>query len=346
MRKIMGLTTACAAILISSGLEIHAQGAKPLVIVPNSSFVSKNVQVQVYAGNINLTAEQAAMPLSLKITNGSYSGMKFAWVRGFIDAGRPAPANPRPQGRMIVTERQFTKGNSVTIDVTGQLRAGSNSLIFQGAGMPGAAVSYELIAAPAAPGAKPGAALQISSVDPPEVAPGGTITLKGQGFDETTGNNKVTIYNRPAKIERGSTTELVVVVPSGLAPHAYSVDVTNSSGKSNVMQFDVSGQPEVSGCSLTGLVPGSTVDVYGNNFSKVAGKNVVTITVPEPAVKKNASVSSAAKNQLTVTIPNFPELEQRLNGGVATPAQLTVSVNGVQAPGSVQVFISIRPMSN
>jgi hypothetical protein len=302
----------------------------------------------MFTGILNVTADQASQPLTLKLSNGSYSGRQFAWVRVFLNHGRIDQPPAQPVGRLIADERALARSNPLVLDMTNQLTAGANTLVVQGAGLPGAALNYELTSAPPPPpGAAKAAPLKVQSIEPPEVPPGGTITLRGTGFDEAGNNTKVVMYTRPATVVRGSATEIVVKVPDGLPPHAYNVELTVRGVKANMLQVDVSGPPELNSCSMSGLQPGANIDLYGNNFSKIASKNVVTLTIPSfDNAKHTANVISSTKQSLTFTVPSFPELEQRLNGGVATPANLTLSVNGVQASATLTVFISIRPMAN
>ncbi len=183
------------------------------------------MKVQNFSEPVTLTKEQAAMPLTLKMTNGSYSGSKFAWCRVFVTAG--AGSRSGPTGRMVATEQLFARSSSAEIDLTGKLQAGLNTLMVQGAGVPGAALNYTIVAplqrVVALPVRQP--ALKLSAVDPTEVPPGGTITLKGAGFDSSPAKNVVTIYNRTCSVDRATDTELVVKTPAGLAPHSYTVEV-------------------------------------------------------------------------------------------------------------------------
>jgi hypothetical protein len=120
------------------------------------------------------------------------------------------------------------------------------------------------------------------------------------------------------------------------------VDVTVNGVRTSPLKFDVTGPPELGSSSLQGFVPGNQVEISGNNFSKVPSKNVVTIEVFDK--KTTASVVSSTKQSLTITVPEFPDLESRIQSGVATPGQLTVTVNGIPASGSLSILISIRPM--
>jgi hypothetical protein len=346
------VSAAVLALLVQAGGPnvLADSSSRPVTIVPSTALVSKGRNVQMFSAVFTIPPEQIGLPLSFKFSNGNYSGQKFAWVRVFLNHGRIDRPPASPTGRMILDERAFVRSNPVVLDMTGQFQAGTNTIIVQGAGVPGAAFNYELTAKPgrvSASGAAASGPLNISSIDPPEVPPGGQITIRGTGFDELGNNTKVMIYNRPVSVIRGSATEIVVKVPDGLAPHAYDVNLTVNGVKAKSSSVDVSGTPELSGTSMAGIVPGSTVDVYGNNFSKIPSKNVVTLTIPVfDNLKRTASVTAASKQSLTIMVPDFPELAQRINGNVNTPATLSISVNGVPAASTCFVTIGIRPMSN
>lgn len=322
------LATACLP-------PMHAQQPKVTVIANETFSSNSSTQLQRFNASINLTPQQLAGPLTLKFTNGG-NGSRFAWVRVFFNPGRSnASPNAQPSGVLIVNENSFKGTDNVSLDVSGRMAA-RNLLMIMGAGQQGAQLSYELISTEVK-------GVQITSVDPPEVASGGSLTVKGAGFDASPNNNTVKIYNRAVPVSKASPTELEVTVPKGLQPFAYTVDVTVNGVKSNTYQFRVMGPPELGGCSGYGLVPGSSVQITGRNFATKPEKNVVTFIAGD--VKKRAAITAASKDSITITVPDFPELQSKLNAGVPTPAQISIATNGVEAAGQLSIFISIRPMA-
>jgi hypothetical protein len=249
-------------------------------------------------------------------------------------------------GRKLINEYSFRSGDVVLVDLSGLIRgAGPYTIAIQGAGVAGASCNFAVSSqdtASASTGGAPATALRIDSVEPDEIPAGGTITLHGSGFSDQKSKNTVTIYNRPCTVNKATTTELQVATPSGLAVHSYTVDVTVNGVKSNTQKFVVTGTPELSSSSMLGFVPGSQIELTGNNFSKIASKNIVTVEVLD--VKKTASVSSATKNSLMITVPDFPELGERLNGGINTPGTVTVEVAGVKCSGGLSIILSLHPM--
>lgn len=310
---------------------------KTTIVAKDGPFTSTSGrQLQRFNSSVNLTPEQLAGPLTLKFYNGNSGSNQFGWVRIFFNPGRgSAPVTAQPSGLLIIDENSFKKSDTVTLDVTGRMAA-RNLFMIQGAGNPGAQISYEVFSTEVK-------GVKITAVDPMEVAPGGEITIKGAGFDQVAANNAVKIYNRPVTVSKATPTSLEVTVPKGLQPFNYNVDVTVGGVKSNTFQFRVTGPPELGGCSGYGLVPGSTAQITGRNFAARADQNVITIIAGD--VKKKASITSVTKDTLTFTVPEFPELAQKLNLGVPTQAQISVAANGVESASQLSIVISIRPMS-
>jgi hypothetical protein len=322
------LTAACVS-------PLRAQQPSKVTIIAKDSFSSNSSNLQKFNSMINLTPEQLAGPLTLKFYNGG-GGSRFAWMRVFFNPGRgPSSPNAQPSGILIVNENSFKGTDQVSLDVSGRMSA-RNLLMMMGAGQPGAQFSYEVLSTEVK-------GVQITSVDPPEVASGGVLTLKGTGFDASAKNNTVKIDTRPASVAKATPTELEVTVPKGLQPYAYSVDVTVNGAKSNSARFRVMGPPELGGCSGYGLVPGSSVQITGRNFATKPEKNVVTFTAGD--LKKQAAITAASKESITITVPDFPELASKLNAGVPTPAQISIATNGVESSSQLSIFISVRPMA-
>jgi hypothetical protein len=318
--------------------------AAEATIVQGGPFTSRSTQVQVFSQAFNVLPDQTNGKLTMTFNNG-IGTRKFAWLRVFITPGNVQGPNSLA-GRKVINEYSFRTTSSVAIDLTGLLRAGTNTVGIQGAGVPGAYCNFNINCTKAESSPSGGtsaapAALRLSGVDPSEVVPGGELTIRGSGFSDTASKNIVTIYNRPCTVSKASQTELVVKAPAGLAPHSYTVDVTVNGVKSNSLKFDVTGTPELQSCSLSGIVPGSTVELNGNNFSKVASQNVVTLSAE--GVRKVCNVSSASKQSLTISVPEIPELAERINGGGQVPATISLTVNGMQA-GSLSIMITVRPM--
>lgn len=335
-RHIIPAIAAASLVLWQSQSTLAADPPKVVVIVPEAEVVSKSTQVQRFNINLPITRDQVAMPLTLKLTNGGNSGQKFAWARLFLNPGMSPrlQVSPAPSGRMVVTERSFTNNNELVLDLTGQLSAGNNVLMFQGAGMPGASFGYELKS-------QEFKGVHIASVEPAEIPPGGNLTINGSGFDEASDKDKVTIYNKSCMVLTSTPSKLEIKTPTGLPPHAYSVDVTVNGVKSNTVPFTVTPPPELGSSSVASMAPGSTFEFSGKHFSKIPAKNVVKITVNGMA-SKTAAVTSCTENSITITVPEFTDLNINQTN---TNADLSVEVDGVPVQGTLWVSIGFRTMA-
>ena len=346
MRRLSSqLRVGAIAFLLMSQLPVAADSQGQVIIQPNTPLVSRSRQVQLFSGTLKIQQDQVALPLTLRVTNGSWAGSKFAWVRVFLNKGA-VRTDSGPVGHLICDERRLAQSNPAEIDLTGQLSVGTNTLIIQGAGMPGAGVSYELVSTGSATaggaggsGAKPGAKLplKLTSLDPADIAPDSVFTIKGQGFDEVAANNKVSLYSTTAQVQKASKTELEVKAPSNLPPHAMAIDVTVNGVKSNSLQITIMGPPELSGLSPDILQPGSASTLSGNNFSKIPSKNVVSIYLPVYDLKKSCTVTASSEHSITFTAPDFMEASDRINKAVGATGNLSLTVNGVPAKNTLSV---------
>lgn len=336
------LRVAAIASLLVSQLPVAADAPGQVIIQPNTPLTSRSTQVQLFNGALKILPEQVALPMTLRITNGAWNGSKFAWVRVFLNKGA-VRTDSGPVGRLICDERRLAQSNPANIDITGQLAAGTNTLIIQGAGMPGAGVSYELVSSSspsaASAGAKTGAkaALKLTSIDPTDVSSDGVFTIKGQGFDELPANNKVSLYSQTAIVQKATKTELEVKAPSNLPPHSMPLDVTVNGVKSNALQINIMGAPELTSCSPDILQPGSSATLTGNNFSKIPSKNAVTVSLPLYELNKSVTVTASNEHSITFTAPDFNEMSGRINKAVGAVGTITLTVNGVPAKNTLTV---------
>ena len=85
----------------------------------------------------------------------------------------------------------------------------------------------------------PGAAPQLSAINPLSGAPGTQVTISGSGFDATAANNVVIIGNRLATVVSASTTQLVVQIPPDLTTGSATVVVAAGGQIANAMSFTV-----------------------------------------------------------------------------------------------------------
>jgi hypothetical protein len=267
-----------------------------------------------------------SVPLTLTFFNGPNNQTKFSWIRVYItDQPVRNMAKPgRPYGKLVVTEANFKDTAKVEMPATGSLRPGYTFMI-NGAGVKGAKFSWEVATPP------PGA-MQITTLQPIAPRAGGAMSIIGTGFSTIPSQNVVYLNQKQAKVAQATATLLELEVPADLTPGNYSVQVTVKGTKSNVLSAKVKGAPELTRTDWQAGPCGQTVTIYGKNFSEKADENNVFFG------KERATVTGATSETLTVTVPQFPEL----NGANAylnpTPMDITVSVGTTPAKGRLQFY--------
>lgn len=144
---------------------------------------------------------------------------------------------------------------------------------------------------------------------------GTTVTLYGTGFSATPGLNTVTFNGVAASISGGSSTHLVVVVPSGATTGVVGVTAPTgsaSSGADFVVEAGPAGPPTISGFTPTLADAHGSVTITGTGFAPGAigsgalfnvaqattlpGSSSTTLltTVPQGATSGRISVTTAS----------------------------------------------------
>lgn len=177
----------------------------------------------------------------------------------------------------------------------------------------------------------------VTSVTPPKVGPGGTVTLTGSGFAAQPGGNIVRFGEQRAQVASASETRLAVTVPE--------VDVSQGSRKLQVsvevrgvraggLFLDVVALPKVTALSPEVALPGTEVVAQGRNL----GGERVQVTVGGSA----AQVLEKAADRVRFRVPDMP-----LTIGKALPVSLVVAGEKAQAPdlvlGRLPLLIAAEP---
>lgn len=292
------------------------------------SYSSKSMQIQQFAGRINLDQVDNKMPLTLNFTNG-----RFAWVQVFLtDSTNMSPQlNAQPRGMLIVDPRSFKNGNEIAVDVTGKLRRGTTVLLIRGAGVPGSTIGWSLTTV---------TGTKITSVEPKVIQAGGTVTLGGSNFSPAIAQNTVMFNNTKAKVVDATADSIKAEIPDTLPAGSYQVTVTSAGTKSNPVNVKVRGVPEVTSTNMGGVRLQTQFQIFGKNFSDVASENTVTMG------SESAKVESATTESLTVTAPMFPDAGGALYFNPPRGFEITVKVGGVAAKGHPTVYVGPYPWGN
>lgn len=319
MRPIYFLTWLAAFILAQPNCRAEVK------TLATGNYTAKNMQIQQFAGKIQLDQVDNGTPLTLNFTNG-----RFAWVRVFLTDSANANPDPKaqPRGMMIVNENSFKRTSQVSLDFTGRLRQGTTVLLIRGAGMPGSTFGWTLTTV---------TGTKITHVEPSNVQIGGSITLTGGPYSTDVNQNVVLFNNTKAKVIDATADSIKAMVPDALTAGTYTITVTTGGSKSNPVSVKLKGAPEVTGTSLNCVKSTTTFNIYGKNFSEVASENEVKIG------SENAKVLSASAENLTVEVPMFPDAGGGLWFNPPLQKPMTVKVGNVMCKGNLSIYIGPYP---
>lgn len=235
---------------------------------------------------------------------------KFNWLRVMIG------------NRLLATERELAGKTSLVLDMTGSIDQGTNQIVIQGQGSPGATASWKLVTP---------IMVKLTSANPDEVVVGGDLTLKGENFDPSPSKDIVNIGKKVVGVTSASSTELKLKIPKDFEPGEVNVTVAVEGRTSKPIKITVRGIPELSGTNLQGCPPGAELVIFGKNFSKKIAENQVTFG------EQSAQVVSGSTEQLTVVVPNFFADLGGVAGQVGIP--IKVKVGKIESKNSVPVNI-------
>jgi hypothetical protein len=138
----------------------------------------------------------------------------------------------------------------------------------------------------------------ISSFTPVSGPVGTTVTITGNNFSAILSENTVTLGDRSVPVASATPTALTITIPTGAVSGIITITVHGKS-RSTVGQFQVT-QPVVPIIDIfapVGGLIGSSVSLYGSNFSTEPGGNTVRFDGTE------AEVTSATSSKITVNVP-------------------------------------------
>jgi hypothetical protein len=161
----------------------------------------------------------------------------------------------------------------------------------------------------------------ITSVTPPKVEPGQTVTVAGTGFDPDAAGNTVRFGELAGEVTAASDTQLAVTVPASLTATEASLRVQTRGGRSNALFLKVYKGPRVTAVDPPVALPGSEVALRGENLE---GASPVVQIGGLPAKVKEAGAGT-----IRVLVPDLPLLEGRqvpisvqVAGETGRPAEL------------------------
>jgi hypothetical protein len=168
----------------------------------------------------------------------------------------------------------------------------------------------------------------VREIVPAAIAPGGRVTLRGDGFVTTPAQNRVSLGGRPLRVVRATATALEVDVPLDAVTGTVLVEVPNAGRYETPTRLFVGPAPVVRTFEPPRAAPGARVVLRGEHFGSEAGRVQVTFG------ERPATVVSVAPNELVVTVPQG-----------AVTGRVHVTAAGVGPVASSVDFSVLQPVS-
>ena len=239
-------------------------------------YVAPDNKVQNFAQTINLGKGQDKLDLKLTYYNGTATAPGFKWLR--INSSTMS----------YLTEAQFGAKKELTVDVSGELAAGSNQVLIQAGGVPGSTFGWRLTTE----------APLVQSVVPDSPQAGGTITVTGKNFSTDPQADIATIGGEALTCIHANPTNLVFRIPDEFKAGSGSLKLEVgglSTGESTLSV--AAAAPLLKGLSAPWVAPAYNFDIYGGPFSPTAAGNRVTVGPFQAQIVKSGI------NCLTVQAP-------------------------------------------
>ncbi len=272
------------------------QESKPLV--------TRTGAWQTWNDHIHLTQGQEKSRLLLTFTNGADGRAKFTDLKVLL--GR----------KPYATLKDFAGADVLSCDLTGKLTRGNTALAVQGFGPSGARLNWRVhIQRPS-----------VTTVKPDLAGPSETVTVEGSGFSEHTGDTKVLIAGKPAKLVSAKSTELQLKLPAHVASGSQDLVVVVNSVESKPFKVSVKSTPQISWVNMLASTPGNTVILSGSGFSPVISENTVTLG------KTPARITAATASSITFVIPDMPYPNWHV--------PITVTTNGMPSKSKASINLN------
>lgn len=255
-------------------------------------------------------------PLKLTVTAASFTGNpRVRWMRVLLG------------NQVLATEKNF-KGDTLELDLSGRVPAGTNQIVIQGGGIPGSSAKFTLTSV-----LNP----KMLAIDPDEICVGDSFKIKGTNFDPDLKKMRVIVGKKEVQITSGSSTELKCTVPKSfpIDEHPVTLMAYGKPCPGSGIKLTVRGIPRLTGKSLDGVPPGYKFAVFGENFAKKLADNQVWLgDVPAQVVEGNTE-------QLFIICPseggNFyaphnPDETQK-------PLEIRLKVGKIECKNKLPIFV-------
>lgn len=287
---------------------------KVITIVKNTKHVNPAAgKWNQFADYIILKPGQENFPLTMTVTNGA-EGSPLRAIRGTLS------------GRDLFNEKSFKGKNTLVLDLSNALSAGSTQVVFQAYGDKGSSFSWDLISKTTP---------TITSLNPTSAVSGDTVKAVGKLLPTDLKSYQITVGGKPATVSAANTQGVDFRVPDGLKPDAKGevpvlVIVAGAKQKPQVLKVVL--EPEITGFDHLSIGSQQVLTISGKNFGKELGKVKVTFG------GVSGSISSCNDTSITVTTPEISDMPSK--------KEVMVEVNGNKCKKPGVLFFSMRNVEN
>lgn len=280
------------------------------VLQESKPLVTRTGAWHTWGDHLHLRAGQEKLPLTFEVINGA--------------DGRPEASDLKVilNREVLADFSNFGEAASFSVDLTGKLHTGNNSLQVRGFGASGAWLKWRLLIK------RP----VVESVTPNPIGSAKLVTIRGVYFCDHKERIKVAIGDHSAKIIRSTTGEIVCEPPAHLVSGDQKLTVSVQDVASAPVAISVKAAPRITFIDMLSAPPLHDVTLRGEGFSALASENAVTVG------SKAAAIIAATTSSITFKIPDmhFP----------AWHMPVRVTTNGRIAKERVFIHVDMRAIAN
>lgn len=281
-----------------------------IVLQESRPHVARAGAWQSRTDHIHLKHGQDKAPLVLKLINGAEGRQPITDLQVELDR------------KPFLTMKDFAGSNTLTRDVTGQLKAGDNLLTVKCFGPSGARLAWNLLTSK----------VVITRVSPDPFTLKDSLVVEGRNFSDNLKSVSATIAGKPVEVASATSNQLQLKLPSNLHGGKSKLVVKVNGVKSNEFIIAVRSNPHLDWIDFVATAPGQPVTIHGKGFSKNAADNEVTFR------SVRARITSASEDRISCIVPemHFPDWH----------VPITVTTFGMPSKGKLTINIDVRVVPN
>lgn len=196
-------------------------GTATLEVAQGGPFTANSHRTQRFVSTFELNEHDVDRPFTLHIHNGFGGRPGFNWIRAFLgqDLELSGLGRAEEPSADLLFDESYIQRHTVTLDLTGKVFAGVNTLIIEGTAQKGAVLSW-ILEGPVPP--------ELAAINPTSAQQGARLTLAGRGFSLDPGENKISIGGQTAELLNSTRTTVTIKVPAHINPGPANVVVTTN----------------------------------------------------------------------------------------------------------------------